>query len=315
MTCGSIIAIASHPTLPYVASMGMDRNVGIWRRSGEGNLDRLFEALKVAPDNDSAKYIENRIWSAWIATDSDTCTLLMSPVKTAVDSKDIDLGIKLLTAVIQIKPDYLEALEQLGHVLLQQARWDAARPVFEQLLAMQPDHAEAFACLVRIRELLCDWRTRAADFDRLRRDTEERLAAGKRPAVTPFNTMTLPWPLSLRLAVARSFSDHLVTGVASLRQSLNFEHPRSRSGRLRIGTPGLQTAAFVAGIDGVAIPGPVRTVVINASGQLGTAAAAGAARSAGGDDGRLDALLARLDRQEAKLRRQQREIDALRAAR
>src|SRR6267142_1079448 len=69
------------------------------------NLDRLFEALKVAPDDESAKYVENRIWAIWIATDSDTTTLLMTRVKAAVDSKDLDLGIKLLSAVIDIRPD------------------------------------------------------------------------------------------------------------------------------------------------------------------------------------------------------------------
>lgn len=54
------------------------------------SIDRLFDALKVAPDDASAKYVENRIWSMWIATDSDTTTLLMSRVKTAVDAKDSD---------------------------------------------------------------------------------------------------------------------------------------------------------------------------------------------------------------------------------
>ena len=32
------------------------------------NLDRLFEALKVAPDDESAKYVENRIWAIWLAS-------------------------------------------------------------------------------------------------------------------------------------------------------------------------------------------------------------------------------------------------------
>jgi predicted O-linked N-acetylglucosamine transferase (SPINDLY family) len=140
-----------------------------------------------------------------------------------------------LQTALRLQPDHLEALEQLGHVLLQQARWDDARPVFERLLALQPDHAEAFACLVRLRELLCDWRTRSADFDRLRRDAEQRLSAGRRPAITPFNTMTLPWPPALHLAVARSFSEDLLRQLGDLPASLRFTYPRSRPARLRIG--------------------------------------------------------------------------------
>jgi len=73
------------------------------------NLDRLFEALKVAPDDESAKYVENRIWAIWLASTSDTANLLMERVKAAVDGQDYDLAIKLLNAVIDIKPDFLEA--------------------------------------------------------------------------------------------------------------------------------------------------------------------------------------------------------------
>src|SRR6516165_5249745 len=54
------------------------------------NLDRLFEALKVAPDEESAKYVENRIWAIWLASPSDTANLLMERAKTAVDGKDLE---------------------------------------------------------------------------------------------------------------------------------------------------------------------------------------------------------------------------------
>ena len=68
------------------------------------NLDTLFEALKIAPDNDSARAIEQRIWALWIASGSDTCNLLMGRVKAATEQKDLDLAIKLLNAVIELKP-------------------------------------------------------------------------------------------------------------------------------------------------------------------------------------------------------------------
>lgn len=73
------------------------------------NLDTLFAALKIAPDEDSAKAIENRIWAVWMVSDSDTCTLLMARVKTAVEAENYDLALKLLNAIIAIKPDYVEA--------------------------------------------------------------------------------------------------------------------------------------------------------------------------------------------------------------
>src|SRR4051812_41886611 len=42
------------------------------------NLDFLFGALKAAPDDDSAKQVENRIWALWLASGSDTANLLMT---------------------------------------------------------------------------------------------------------------------------------------------------------------------------------------------------------------------------------------------
>ena len=58
------------------------------RRGGPTrSLDFLFGALKVAPDDDSAKTIEDRIWAQWLASGSDTVNLLMNRAKTAVEGK------------------------------------------------------------------------------------------------------------------------------------------------------------------------------------------------------------------------------------
>jgi hypothetical protein len=73
------------------------------------NLDTLFEALKIAPDDDSARAIEQRIWALWMPSGSDTCDVLMGRVKAATQQKDFELAIKLLSAVIELKPNYTEA--------------------------------------------------------------------------------------------------------------------------------------------------------------------------------------------------------------
>src|ERR1700737_4271754 len=71
-------------------------------------LDFLFGALKVAPDDDSAKHVEARIWALWSQTSSDTTALLMTRAKTALDAKQVDVALKLLTAVVKLRPDYIE---------------------------------------------------------------------------------------------------------------------------------------------------------------------------------------------------------------
>jgi tetratricopeptide (TPR) repeat protein len=71
-------------------------------------LDFLFGALKAAPDEASAKHVEARIWAIWLQTPSDTAALLMLRAKAAMDAQQIDVALKLLDAVIKLRPDYVE---------------------------------------------------------------------------------------------------------------------------------------------------------------------------------------------------------------
>src|SRR4051794_27522227 len=50
-------------------------------------LDFLFGALKAAPDEDSAKHVEARIWAVWMQTASDTAALLIMRAKTAMEAQ------------------------------------------------------------------------------------------------------------------------------------------------------------------------------------------------------------------------------------
>jgi tetratricopeptide (TPR) repeat protein len=111
------------------------------------SLDTLFGALKVAPDEASAKAIEDRIWAAWIVSGSDTCDLLMSRVKEATDEKDYDLAIKLLDAIIAIKPDYVEAWNRRATVFYLKQDYGHALADIREVLAREPRHFGALAGL------------------------------------------------------------------------------------------------------------------------------------------------------------------------
>ena len=111
------------------------------------NLDRLFEALKVAPDDDSAKYVENRIWAIWMASSSDTANLLMSRVRAATDGKDYDLAVKLLDAIIDLKPDYLEAWNRRATIFYMKKDFGRAIEDIHQVLAREPRHFGALSGL------------------------------------------------------------------------------------------------------------------------------------------------------------------------
>jgi tetratricopeptide (TPR) repeat protein len=110
-------------------------------------LDFLFEALKVAPDADSAKHIENRIWALWIASGSDTANLLMGRVKQAIDGKDVDLAIKLLNALIELRPDYVEAWNRRATLYYLKKDYVRAMGDIRQVLAREPRHFGAISGL------------------------------------------------------------------------------------------------------------------------------------------------------------------------
>ena len=120
------------------------------------NLDKLFEALKIAPSDESAKFVENRIWALWLASGGDTAGLLMTRVKMAIDGKDYDLAVKLLTAIIDIRPDYIEAWNRRATVLYMKKEFGGALADIREVLAREPRHFGALSGLGMILQELGD---------------------------------------------------------------------------------------------------------------------------------------------------------------
>ena len=111
------------------------------------NLDFLFGALKVAPDAETSKAIEERIWALWFHSGSDTADLLMTRARAALDGKETDLGLKLLDSILTFKPDYVEAWNRRATVYFAQKDYAAALADIRQVLAREPRHFGALAGL------------------------------------------------------------------------------------------------------------------------------------------------------------------------
>jgi hypothetical protein len=149
---------AQQPPQPPQAQQPSEEKPGNWLRGPEKlpkvsrgdktkNLDFLFEALKAAPDADAAKLVEGRIWAIWFHSGSDTADLLMNRVKTAVDGKDMDLGIRLLDSIIEIKPDYIEAWNRRATLHFMKKEFGPAMEDIRQVLAREPRHFGALSGL------------------------------------------------------------------------------------------------------------------------------------------------------------------------
>jgi tetratricopeptide (TPR) repeat protein len=111
------------------------------------NLDFLFGALKVAPDDVTAKAIEERIWALWTLSPSDTANLLMTRVKTAIEAKDLDLAIKLLSSIVKVKPDYVEAWNRRATIYYMKKDYGRALNDIREVLRREPRHFGALAGL------------------------------------------------------------------------------------------------------------------------------------------------------------------------
>ena len=111
------------------------------------NLDFLFGALKVAPDDTIAKAIEERIWAQWVISRSDTANLLMTRVKTAIEAKDTDLAIKLLDSIVKIKPDYIEAWNRRATLHYMKKDYGRSIADIREVLKREPRHFGALSGL------------------------------------------------------------------------------------------------------------------------------------------------------------------------
>jgi tetratricopeptide (TPR) repeat protein len=120
---------------------------GISRADRTQNLDFLFGALKVAPDDATAKAIEERIWALWVVSRSDTTNLLMTRVKTALEQQDTDLALKLLDAIVKIKPDYIEAWNRRATIYYMRKDYGHSLSDIREVLKREPRHFGALAGL------------------------------------------------------------------------------------------------------------------------------------------------------------------------
>jgi tetratricopeptide (TPR) repeat protein len=111
------------------------------------NVDFLFGALKVAPDDETAHAIEQRIWSLWMHSRSDTATLLMTRAQKAVEDKDLDLALKLLDGIVKIRPDYIEAWNRRATIFYMKKDYGRSVADIREVLRREPRHFGALTGL------------------------------------------------------------------------------------------------------------------------------------------------------------------------
>jgi len=124
-----------------------DQLPAVHRGDRTQNIEFLFGALKAAPDDTSAKAVEDRIWALWTSAGNDTTSLLMSRAKKAIDGSNYDLALRLLDAVIEIKPDYTEAWNRRATVYFLKKDYGNSLADIGKVLTREPRHFGALSGL------------------------------------------------------------------------------------------------------------------------------------------------------------------------
>jgi tetratricopeptide (TPR) repeat protein len=119
-------------------------------------LDFLFGALKAAPDEASAKHVEARIWAIWLQTPSDTAALLMLRAKAAMEAQQAQVALKLLDALVKLRPDYVEGWNRRATLYYLQNDYVHSLADIQQVLVREPRHFGALAGLGMIMQDLGD---------------------------------------------------------------------------------------------------------------------------------------------------------------
>lgn len=111
------------------------------------NIEFLFGALRAAPDDDSAKAVEDRIWAVWANGGNETTNLLMSRAKKAADDKNYDLAVRMLSTVIELKPDFTEAWNRRATIYFMQKDYVNSMADIAKVLSREPRHFGALSGL------------------------------------------------------------------------------------------------------------------------------------------------------------------------
>ena len=92
----------------------------------------------------------------WLQTSSDTAALLMLRAKAAMDAQKPDVALKLLDAVVKLRPDYIEAWNR--RATLYYLKNDYARSLqdIREVLVREPRHFGALAGLGMIMQDIGD---------------------------------------------------------------------------------------------------------------------------------------------------------------
>ena len=117
------------------------------------HLDALFAQLRSAPDEATARRLEEDIRSAWRRSDDPTVDAAMAQAIEEAGNHEYDRALAILDDVVGRAPRYAEGWNTRATLLFFMGRLDRSLADIERTLALEPRHFGALAgrALIHIR--------------------------------------------------------------------------------------------------------------------------------------------------------------------
>jgi tetratricopeptide (TPR) repeat protein len=115
----------------------------ITRQSRTAFLTTLYDQLKQARSEEAADLVSKAIERVWRQSGSDTADLLMERAGIAIQAKNLELALQILSSLVEIAPEYAEGWNQLATVYFLQENYEKAMRGLRHVLALEPQHYKA----------------------------------------------------------------------------------------------------------------------------------------------------------------------------
>ena len=122
--------------------------------SSSDKLDSLFEQLKQAGDQVTARQVENEIWQTWFESGDKKIDELMRQAMRERSSYNFEAALEIVNEVISRKPDYAEAWNQRATIHFHQSKFEKSLEDIATTLELEPRHFGAMAgrALIRLQQ-------------------------------------------------------------------------------------------------------------------------------------------------------------------
>jgi tetratricopeptide (TPR) repeat protein len=153
------------------------------------SIDRLLDALKVAPDEASAAGLEGQLEQTWLHAGSPAVTLLLSRGLRSLQAGQDDEAVLAFSDAITLQPDVGEAWHQRALARYHNGDVVGAIRDLEETIRLEPRNFLAFRTLTNIATAREDWKgayaawQKVMELDPKTPGGDERLRLLKRKAV------------------------------------------------------------------------------------------------------------------------------------